>query len=135
MPKWVGASLSGCAPSVNVLWSSHTWVEPCTTTVSYSLFQLPRSPSVGSHCGKQSTGLSRVRLRTMTLSAPLIWRLAPLIAASRPTPMIVVWEGTFTLITASWWAAEARRSPSGLSSGSSVRSRSRPQVSGAYVSR
>ncbi len=71
----------------------------------------------------------------MTLSTLLICRLAPLIAAFRPTPMIVVLAGTFTLIAASCRAAEERRRPSGLSSGSSLRSRSRPQVSGAYASR
>ncbi|CAM5474489.1 hypothetical protein STENM223S_08317 [Streptomyces tendae] len=131
----MGAALSGCSPSVKVLWSSHTWVEPYTTALSYSEFQLPWSPSVGSHCGKQSTGLSKVRLRTMTLSTSLIWRLAPLSAAPRPTPMMVVSAGTFALMDRSCCAAEARRSPSGLSSGSALRSVSLPQFSGEYFSR
>ncbi len=120
--------LLGCSPSVKVLWSIQTWVEPVITALSYSEFQLPSAVSVGSHCGKQSSGLSRVTLRTMTLSTFLIWRLAPLKPASLPTPTMVVLAGTFALMYLSWSAAEARRRPSGLSSGSPSRFRSRPHV-------
>ncbi|CAM5452063.1 hypothetical protein STENM327S_07466 [Streptomyces tendae] len=71
----------------------------------------------------------------MTLSTSLIWRLAPLSAAPRPTPTMVVLEGTFALMDRSCSAAEARRRPSGLSSGSALRSVSLPQLSGEYFSR
>jgi hypothetical protein len=60
---------------------------------------------------------------------------AALIPAFLPTPTMVVLAGTFALIALSWLAAEAARSPSGLSAGSPDRSLSSPQFSGEYFSR
>ncbi len=119
-PKYVGSVL-WWSPSVKVLWSSQTCVSRTTTALSYSEFQLPTEVSVGSPLGEQSSGLSKVRLRTMTLSTALIWRLAPLNPAPLPRPTRVVLAGISALMAVSWLAAEARRRPSGLSSGSASR--------------
>src|SRR5690625_7607100 len=67
-PKYSGSSVPGLSPSSNRLWSTHTLVAPEISTWSYSEFQLPLSPSVGSHPGKQSWVSEKVRLRRMTLS-------------------------------------------------------------------
>lgn len=58
-------------------------------------FQLPLSPSVGSHCGKQSSVAEKFRLRTMTLSTFWIWSMPPEMPALVPgTPTTVVLAGT-----------------------------------------
>ncbi len=48
----------------------------------------------------------------MTLSTPLIWRLPPVMPASRPTPTMVVLAGTNALMAAAWFFAEAARASS-----------------------
>ena len=96
-------------------------------TMSYSLFQLPSDPSVGSHCGKQSLTAVWLRLRMITLDEPSIWRDSPLIPACEPAPMIVVLLGTFATIVCFCLAAAARRASSSAPSGS----RSVPQTAGS----
>ena len=71
------------APSVNELWSSHTFVAPLSVMLSYSEFQLPVSPSVGDQVGKQSYASSNAMLRMMTLPTFGTSRLPPLMRALR----------------------------------------------------
>jgi hypothetical protein len=125
-PKYTGCVASWFGPSVNVLWSTHTFVAAVRVRVSCSEFQLPAAPSVGVQAGKQSWASSRLRLRTITLLTRSRIRFAPVIFAVRPRPMIVVFGPTLMRMRSVWLRAERTRASSSGPLGAT-----RPHVAGS----
>lgn len=93
---------------------------------------MPSSPSVGSHCGKQSSVSANVRLRTMTLPTFWIWSMPPVMPALVPgTPTIVVLAGTLKTMFAACFFCAAARADSWVPEGSLAR----PYADGSYAFR
>src|SRR6185436_4825114 len=85
--------------------------------LSYCEFQLPVTPSVGDHSGKQSSVSWKEMLRTITFIGwlpplPRMSNQAPMSVASAPAPKIVVLGGMRMRTRAACAAAEARRASS-----------------------
>src|SRR5688500_11350996 len=90
-----------------------------TEIESYAEFQLPCEPSVGAHCGKQSTVSSNETLRMITFIGVLpeveLGRMsshAPRNVAFEPMPKIVVFAGMRTRMRADCADADATRARS-----------------------
>src|SRR4051794_7249232 len=129
-PKYSGWSSSWLLPSLSVLWSIHTFVAPDSEIRSYSEFQLPAEPSVGSHAGKQSAASVTSTFRMITLLTPVRARL-PWVSRPPSIPMIVVLLPTLIFTVAPWFLAERARASSSGPLGLVVV----PQTAGSYAAR
>ncbi len=129
-PKYCGCRESGLLPSLRSLWSTQTWVAPVSDTASYSEFQLPVSPSVGSHAGKQSFASVIVIPRMITLLTAFSRSAAPVIDEPG-RPMIVVLDPIGMVTRSAWACCDARRASSTGPDGSW----SRPHTAGSNASR